>query len=252
MKNIRNIKLQQLCEKELGLKDIILNFDNGLVYIYSDDDETADKLARAEKQIILGESGAINSFSKYTVGEWFEVINDWYNNNLKNNFIIKSHWIRIFSATKKTIKKTNPKIKKTVNKSTETIKTSPTTNLSKIPNKDIKPNKKPYTSRNKPVSKRFKIRTKGIYPLQDVSLPVFEDLLNQGYNMITLVAWSGACNYCKQRNGKTMSLSNWLSQLQHEAPVFEAFHVNSQSELKVWDKTGQLPDVYVNYEGNMR
>lgn len=150
------------------------------------------------------------------------------------------------------IKKTNPKIKKTVNKPKKTIKTSPTTNLSKKPNKDIKPNKKPYTSRNKPVSKRFKIRPKGIYPLQDISLPVFEDLLDQGFNMITLVAWSGACSYCKHKNGKTMSLSNWLNQLQHEAPVFEAFHVNSQSELKVWDKTGQLPDVYVNYQGNIR
>ena len=48
-----------------------------------------------------------------------------------------------------------------------------------------------------------------------------------------------------------MSLNNWLNQLQHSAPVFEAFHVNSQSELKVWDKKGELPDVFVNYEGDI-
>lgn len=125
--------------------------------------------------------------------------------------------------------------------------------LKEKPNKPLKPTQKPYKTQNKAVSKRFKVKTKNTeWPHQDISLPVFEDLLEQGYNTVTLVAWSGACADCKRKNGKTIPLASWLNQLQYEAPVFEAFHVNSYSELKVWDKTGKLPDVYVNYEGNIR
>lgn len=150
-------------------------------------------------------------------------------------------------------KKTSPKVKKMVKKPTRLNKIKPSKTLTKKPNTTIKPTKKPYKSQNKPVSKRYKIRTTNSeWPHQDVSLSVFEDLLEQGYNMITLVAWSGACSYCKAKNGKTMSLAGWLNQLQFSAPVFEAFHVNSYSELKVWDKNGELPDVYVNYQGNIR
>lgn len=250
MKNIRNKKLQRLCEQELNLKDVILNFDDGLVYIYSDDDNTSNILAKADTSIIAGQGGAIKSFLSYSIDDWFNIIKDWYNNNLDINFDKKSSWIRIISAK---TKKTSPKVKKMVKKPTRLNKIKPSKTLTKKPSKTIKPTKKPYKSQNKPVSKRYKIRTTNSeWPHQDVSLPVFEDLLEQGYNMITLVAWSGACKYCKAKNGKTMSLANWLSQLQYEAPVFEAFHVNSYSELKVWDKNGELPDVYVNYEGNIR
>ena len=148
--------------------------------------------------------------------------------------------------------KGNTKTKKLTKKPSKKLpKTAPKRDLTKNTTKGIKPNKTNVKTRNKPVSKRFKIRPTTGYPLQDVSLPVFEDLLEQGYNMITLVAWSGACAYCKKKNGKTMSLSRWLNQLQHEAPIFEAFHVNSKSELKVWDKNGELPDVFVNYEGDI-
>lgn len=148
------------------------------------------------------------------------------------------HFIRIIQAatkstkrTKKVVKKPSKKLPKSNRSTKRFTKNAPRRTLTKKPNNPIK--------------------TKGIYPLQDVSLPVFEDLLEQGYNMITLVTWSGACQFCKKRNGKTMSLNNWLNQLQHSAPIFEAFHVNAQSELKVWDKKGELPDVYVNYEGDM-
>ena len=138
-----------------------------------------------------------------------------------------------------------------VNKPSKKLpKTAPKRNLTKNTSKGVKPTKTNVKTRNKPVSKRFKIRPTTGYPLQDVSLPVFEDLLDQGYNMITLVAWSGACNYCRQKNGTTIQLSTWLNQLQHSAPIFEAFHVNAQSEMKVWDRNGELPDIYVNYNGD--
>lgn len=158
-------------------------------------------------------------------------------------------FIRIIQAATKSTKRTKKVVKKP---SKKLPKKAPKRNLTKNTSKSTKPSKTTVKTRNKPVSRRFKIqKPKGIYPLQDVSLPVFEDLLEQGYNMITLVAWSGACAYCKKKNGKTMLLSRWLNQLQHEAPIFEAFHVNSQSELKVWDKNGELPDVFVNYEGDI-
>ena len=259
MKNIRNKKLQQLCEQKLNLKDVILNFDNGLVYIYSDDDETADKLARAEKQIILGESGAIKSFLNYSIDDWFNIIKDWYDNNLDINFDKKSNWIRIISAK---TKKTSPKVKKIVKKPTKTTKKTINTSkrfkikpnkvLKKKPNKTIKPTKKPYKTQNKSVSKRYKIKPKSIYPLQDVSLPVFEDLLEQGYNMATFIAHPNACKFCKSINGKTWTLKNLIDTTEYEAPIFFHSHVNAQSEMKVWDKNGELPDVYVNYEGNIR
>lgn len=159
------------------------------------------------------------------------------------------HFIRIIQAATKSTTRTKKLTKKP---SKKLPKIAPKRNLTKNTSKGVKPNKTDVKTRNKPVSKRFKIRPTTGYPLQDVSLPVFEDLLEQGYNMITLVAWSGACNVCQKKNGKTMSLGKWLNQLQHSAPIFEAFHVNSQSELKVWDKNGELPDVFVNYQGDIR
>lgn len=274
MKNIRNTKLQQLCERELDLKDIILNFDDGLVYIYSDNDETQDKLVRAENQIIAGEGGAINSFLKYSIEEWFEIIKNWYDNNFpEDSFVKKSHWIKIFSATKKkikksspkvkkAIKKTNPKVKKTVKKPNKQVKPKntskrfkikPKKTLTKKPNNTIKPSKKAPKSQNKPVSKRYKIRTTtGEWPHQDISTPAFEELLDQGYNMATFVAYPGACKFCQKLNGKTWTLQNFLDTTEYDAPIFSHSHVNAFSEIKVWDKNGELEPVYVNYEGNIR
>ena len=175
-------------------------------------------------------------------------------------------FIRILTAatksnnrTKKLVKKPSKKTivkdksKKTVNKTTKNqTKLSPKKTLTRNNINTIKPSKTNVKTRNKQVNKRFNIKPKtSIYPLQDESLPTFETLLDEGYDKITLVAWSGACNYCKQKNGKTMSLSSWLNQLQHSAPVFEAFHVNSLSSLKVWDSSGELDPVYVDYTGEI-
>lgn len=101
MKNIKNKKLQQICEQELNLKDIVLNFDDGLVYIYSDDVDTSYILAQADTSIVTGESGAVYSFKKYSIQQWFDIIKMWYKYNLEPNledrFIKKSHWIRVIS-----------------------------------------------------------------------------------------------------------------------------------------------------------
>lgn len=150
---------------------------------------------------------------------------------------------------KKVIKKPSKKLPKTKRKS---IKTAPKRNLTRNTTKGIKPSKTNVKTRNKPVSRRFKIRPTTGYPLQDVSLPVFEDLLDQGYDTATFVAWSGACDYCKKRNGMRWSLLDFISNLQYDAPIFEkAAHVNAQSQIKVSDSKGELEDVYVNYAGEI-
>lgn len=150
------------------------------------------------------------------------------------------HFIRIIQAATKS----NTRTKKMVKKPSKKLKTSPRMNLKKSPNKNIKTN-------TKNVSKRYKIKKpKGIYPLQDVSTQTFEELQEQGYNMATFVAWNGACDFCKKLNGKTWTLANFLRTTQYDAPVFSHSHVNAQSEIKVWDKKGKLPDIFVNYNGD--
>lgn len=157
------------------------------------------------------------------------------------------------AATNKKIKKTSPKIKKTVNKPIKTVKTAPKRNLRQNPSKPLKPAKNAPKSQNKPVSKRYKVKTTtSEWPHQDISLPTFEELLDMGYNKATFIAWSGACNYCKKRNGMTWSLADFISNLQYDAPIFEkASHVNSRSKMKVWDSRGELEPVYVDYTGEI-
>lgn len=159
-------------------------------------------------------------------------------------------FIRIIQATTKSTKRTKKVVKKP---SKKLPKKAPKRNLTKNTSKSTKPSKTKVTTRNKPVSRRFKIqKPKGIYPLQDVSLPVFQDLLEQGYDTATFVAHSNACTYCKKRNGKTWKLYQFISNLQYDAPIFEkAAHVNAQSDIKVSDSKGELPDVFVNYNGDI-
>lgn len=159
------------------------------------------------------------------------------------------HFIRIIRAATKSTTRT----KKLTNKPSKALpKTAPKRDLTKNTTKGIKPDKNSVKTRNKQVNRRFKIqKPQGIYPLQDVSTQAFEELKEQGYNRCTFVAWSGACQFCKKLNGKTWTLDNFLRTTQYLAPIFSHSHVNAQSEIKVWDIKGELPDVFVNYNGDM-
>lgn len=148
------------------------------------------------------------------------------------------YFIRILKAAennrnKRLINKPSKKLPKSNRNNKQIIKNKPSKTLIKKPNKSIT------------------IKNKGIYPLQDVSTQTFEELKEQGYNRCTFVAWSGACQFCKKLNGKTWTLDNFLRTTQYEAPVFSHSHVNAQSEIKVWDIKGELPDVFVNYNGDI-
>lgn len=161
-----------------------------------------------------------------------------------------SQFIRIIRAATKSTVRTKKLTKKP---SKKLPKTSPKRNLTKNTGKGIKPTKTNVKTRNNQVSNRFKItKPKGIYPLQDISLPVFEDLLEQGYDTATFVAHPNACAYCKKRNGMKWRLKDFISNLQYDAPIFEkAAHVNAQSDMRISDSKGKLPDVYVNYNGDI-
>lgn len=148
------------------------------------------------------------------------------------------HFIRVIQAankdnsrTKKLTNKPSKQLPKQDKNTKRFTQNAPRRTLTKKPNNPIK--------------------TKGIYPLQDISTPVLKDLLEQGYNMVTFIAHPNACNFCKGINGKTKPLAQHLQSLQYDAPLFEISHVNSLSELKIWDKTGELPDVFVNYNGDI-
>ena len=148
------------------------------------------------------------------------------------------HFIRIIQAAKnnrnkRLINKPSKKLPKSNRNNKQIIKNKPSKTLTKKPNKSIT------------------IKNKGIYPLQDVSTQAFEELKEQGYNRCTFVAWSGACQFCKKLNGKTWTLDNFLRTTQYLAPVFSHSHVNAQSEIKVWDIKGELPDIFVNYNGDI-
>ena len=158
------------------------------------------------------------------------------------------HFIRIIQAATKSTTRTKKLTKKP---SKKLPKTTPKKDLSKNKGKGIKPSKTNVKTRNKPVSRRFKIRPTTGYPLQDVSTSTFEELKEQGYNRCTFVAWSGACNFCKKLNGKTWTMDQFLRTTEYEAPIFSHSHVNAQSEIKVWDIKGELPDVFVNYNGDI-
>ena len=154
-------------------------------------------------------------------------------------------YTRIITAASKKLKKTNPRVKKLSKPKSKNV-------LKRKPSNTIKPSKKPGKSRNKSVNKQYKIkRTNPNWPRQDESLSTFQDLLEEGYNRATFVAYSGACNFCKKLNGKTWNLSRFISTTKYDASIFSHAHVNAASKIKVWDVNNELDSVYVDYIGEI-
>lgn len=84
----------------------------------------------------------------------------------------------------------------------------------------------------------------------DQSLPTLKRLKQIGYDRITFEARHSACPICQGLNGYTFDLSSWLSQLKHEAPIFEISHPNCLDYVRVWDSEDVLPVIWVNWTGN--
>ncbi len=83
---------------------------------------------------------------------------------------------------------------------------------------------------------------------KDVSLPIFQDLLSQGYDMTNWATDAGAVDPpCIAKNNESMPLADFIANLMHEAPIYEKTHPGCKCGVRV---TGpDLPDVFVTAFG---
>lgn len=77
MKDVRNKQLRNKLDK-LGIKDVVLNFDNGFVEVWSEDDLTDTILHYTDNTI------ETRIFVDYSVDEWVEMIKDIFDESLSN------------------------------------------------------------------------------------------------------------------------------------------------------------------------
>jgi hypothetical protein len=83
---------------------------------------------------------------------------------------------------------------------------------------------------------------------QDVSLPVFQELLGQGYDSVLWRTNPGATDGpCLVRNGDTFPLADFISGLQYAAPIYEKTHVGCKCQMVV--SGPGLPEVIVTAFG---
>ena len=75
MRDVRNAKLRRILNAD-GIKDVVLNFSEGFVSVWSEDDFTNDILFRADNSI------ETRLFKDYTVEEWADMIREIYNEGL--------------------------------------------------------------------------------------------------------------------------------------------------------------------------
>lgn len=76
MRDVRNAKLRRILNAD-GIKDVVLNFSEGFVSVWSDDDFTNDILHRADNSI------ETRLFKDYTVEEWADMIREIYDEGLE-------------------------------------------------------------------------------------------------------------------------------------------------------------------------
>ena len=75
MKDVRNTKLRKILDK-MGIKDVVLNFDNGFVAVWSEDDLTDTILHYADNTI------ETRLFSDFTINEWVDMIKNIFDDGL--------------------------------------------------------------------------------------------------------------------------------------------------------------------------
>jgi hypothetical protein len=86
---------------------------------------------------------------------------------------------------------------------------------------------------------------------QDVSLPILQDLRNQGYDSVTWHTNPGSVNPVDiSLDGNTWTLDEFLYGLMYDAPIFERTHVQCLCSISVTSSTiPELPEVFVNANG---
>lgn len=83
---------------------------------------------------------------------------------------------------------------------------------------------------------------------KDVSLPVLQDLLGQGYDMTDWATDAGAQDAaCIAKNLEKKPLADFIGETQYEAPIYSKTHVGCKCGVRV---TGpELPEVFVTAFG---
>ena len=77
MKDVRNAKLRKILDK-MGIKDVVLNFDNGFVAVWSEDDLTDTILHYADNTI------ETRSFSDFPIDYWVKLIKDIFDDAMEH------------------------------------------------------------------------------------------------------------------------------------------------------------------------
>ncbi len=86
---------------------------------------------------------------------------------------------------------------------------------------------------------------------QDLSRPVLEDLMGQGYTIVQWNSGSSTHGQCLELNNQQWMIQDFLSGLAHDAPIFERSHPGDKSCTLVVSGEG-LPQVVVDSFGNIQ
>jgi hypothetical protein len=85
---------------------------------------------------------------------------------------------------------------------------------------------------------------------KDVSLPILEELLADGYSTVFWDATLASDWECQRMHGPYAGgLEDFISGLQHAAPIFEKSHVGCKCVLTIGGDG--KPDVHVDYTGRL-
>ena len=84
---------------------------------------------------------------------------------------------------------------------------------------------------------------------QDMSRPVLEELLNQGYSVVQWNAGPSEHGACLELDNQKWALPDFLSGLMHDAPIFERSHPGDTSCTLIVSGDG-LPNIQVDSFGN--
>jgi len=86
---------------------------------------------------------------------------------------------------------------------------------------------------------------------QDLSRPVLEELLNRGYSVVQWDSGQSVHSVCLELNNQQWNLVDFLSNLHHDAPIFERSHPNDTNCTLIVSGDG-LPNVRVDSFGNFQ
>ena len=85
---------------------------------------------------------------------------------------------------------------------------------------------------------------------QDMTRPILENLLTDGYSVVTWDSGNSTHSTCRDLNRQTWELDQFLSGLQHDAPLFERSHPGDVSCSLIVSGDG-LSDVRVDSYGDI-